>query len=109
MVDCADRERVDEARRELHKILNDPEMSDCVILIFANKQDLHGALTPEEIPEKLGLNRLRERVWCVLLLGQCVCVFLCVFCVCVCVVCLCVCVCVVCVCVFVCVCCVCEE
>ena len=109
VVDCADRERVDEARRELHKILNDPEMSDCVILIFANKQDLHGALTPEEIPEKLGLNRLRERVWCVLLLGQCVCVFLCVFCVCVCVVCLCVCVCVVCVCVFVCVCCVCEE
>ncbi|EGD72564.1 ADP-ribosylation factor 6 [Salpingoeca rosetta] len=63
VVDCADRERVDEARRELHKILNDQEMSDCVILIFANKQDLHGALTPEEIPEKLGLNRLRDRVW----------------------------------------------
>lgn len=63
VVDCADKERIDEARRELHKIINDREMKDAIILIFANKQDLKGALTPEEIPEVLGLNRLRDRNW----------------------------------------------
>ena len=40
MVDCADRERIDEARQELHRIANDREMKDAVVLIFANKQDL---------------------------------------------------------------------
>uniref|UniRef100_A0A0M3IWG8 PHM7_cyt domain-containing protein n=1 Tax=Ascaris lumbricoides TaxID=6252 RepID=A0A0M3IWG8_ASCLU len=34
------RERVDEARQELHRIINDREMRDAIILVFANKQDL---------------------------------------------------------------------
>ena len=42
VVDCADKERIDEARRELHKIIGDREMKDAIILIFANKQDLKG-------------------------------------------------------------------
>ena len=40
VVDCADWDRVDEARQELHRIVNDREMKDAIILIFANKQDL---------------------------------------------------------------------
>ena len=40
MVDCADRDRIDEARQELHRIINDREMREAIILIFANKQDL---------------------------------------------------------------------
>ena len=40
MVDCADRDRIDEAKQELHRIINDREMRDSVILVFANKQDL---------------------------------------------------------------------
>lgn len=39
-MDCADRDRIDEARQELHRIINDREMRDAIILIFANKQDL---------------------------------------------------------------------
>ena len=39
-MDCADRDRIDEARQELHRIINDREMKDAIILIFANKQDL---------------------------------------------------------------------
>ena len=34
MVDCADRDRIDEARQELHRIINDREMRDSIILIF---------------------------------------------------------------------------
>lgn len=33
------------------------------LLVFANKQDLDGALTPQEIAEGLGLLALRERAW----------------------------------------------
>lgn len=40
VVDCADRDRLDEARQELHRIINDREMKDAIILIFANKQDM---------------------------------------------------------------------
>ena len=40
VVDCADRDRIDEARQELHRIINDREMRDAIILVFANKQDL---------------------------------------------------------------------
>ena len=41
-VDVCDgcRDRVDEARQEMHRIINDREMRDAIILVFANKQDL---------------------------------------------------------------------
>ena len=46
VVDCADRDRIDEARQELHRIINDREMRESLILVFANKQDLpDGKLT----------------------------------------------------------------
>ena len=45
VVDSQDRDRIEEARQELAKIMNDREMKDCLLLIFANKQDLpHGIL-----------------------------------------------------------------
>lgn len=40
VVDAADRDRIDEARQEMHRIINDREMKDAIILVFANKQDL---------------------------------------------------------------------
>ena len=39
VVDCEDRSRIDEARQELHKIIDDPEMKSVIILVLANKQD----------------------------------------------------------------------
>lgn len=81
-MDCADRDRIDEAKQELHRIINDREMRDAIILIFANKQDLTNgmlynskfcflllnvifviAMKPHEIQEKLGLTRIRDRNW----------------------------------------------
>lgn len=50
MVDCADRDRIDEARQELHRIINDREMRDAIILIFANKQDLPDGELCKNIP-----------------------------------------------------------
>ncbi|GES78956.1 CPS1 protein [Rhizophagus clarus] len=63
VVDSQDRDRIDEARQELHKIISDREMRDCLLLVFANKQDLQGAMSPAEVTEKLGLHRMKERSW----------------------------------------------
>ncbi|KAM7538197.1 hypothetical protein Aperf_G00000070993 [Anoplocephala perfoliata] len=64
VVDSADRERIREAQIELHKIANDREMQDAIILVFANKQDLPNAMKPHEIQEKLRLTQFQPgRVW----------------------------------------------
>jgi ADP-ribosylation factor protein 6 len=63
VIDSHDEVRITEAKSELHRIISDREMKDCLLLIFANKQDLPGALSPSEITEMLGLNKLRGRLW----------------------------------------------
>jgi ADP-ribosylation factor protein 1 len=63
VVDSNDRERIDENREELHKMLSEEELKDAVLLVFANKQDLPGALTCPEITDKLGLHTIRGRTW----------------------------------------------
>mmetsp|Transcript_1619 Transcript_1619/g.3521 ORF Transcript_1619/g.3521 Transcript_1619/m.3521 type:complete len:182 (+) Transcript_1619:142-687(+) len=63
VVDSNDRDRVEDAREELTKMLNEDEMRDAVVLVFANKQDLPNAMTAAEVTEKLGLHNLRHRQW----------------------------------------------
>jgi len=63
VIDSNDRERVEEARDELNKMLTEDELKDAALLIFANKQDLPNALTAAEITDKLGLQSLRNRTW----------------------------------------------
>ena len=50
VVDSQDRERIDEAKQELHRILSDREMKDCLLLVFANKQDLPGGMSSHSPP-----------------------------------------------------------
>merc|ERR1719313_191104 len=63
VVDSNDRDRIEENREELHKMLAEEELKDAVLLVFANKQDLPGALTCPEITDKLGLHTIRGRTW----------------------------------------------
>ena len=63
MVDSNDRERVSEAREELQRMLNEDELRDALLLVFANKQDLPNAMNAAEITDKLGLHGLRQRTW----------------------------------------------
>lgn len=83
VIDSQDRDRIDEAKQELHRILQDREMKECLLLVFANKQDLpdgpfdcfdvpylysslmftRTAMSPQEVTEKLGLPRMRDRSW----------------------------------------------
>ena len=81
VIDSNDRSRIDEAGKELHKIILDREMKEALLLVFANKQDIQGgencymlglrgsadgvcvAMTPQEVQERLKLSRLKERIW----------------------------------------------
>lgn len=63
VIDSNDRERIGEARQELERMLNEDELRDAVLLIFANKQDLPNSMTAAEITDKLGLHSLRSRNW----------------------------------------------
>ncbi|KAL6954310.1 phosphatidylinositol 3-kinase [Sarracenia purpurea var. burkii] len=44
-------------------MLNEDELRDAVLLVFANKQDLPNAMNAAEITDKLGLHSLRQRHW----------------------------------------------
>jgi ADP-ribosylation factor protein 6 len=63
VVDSSDTARLEEARSELHKIINDREMKDALLLVFANKQDVVGHLSPEEITQQLQLTKLKDKLW----------------------------------------------
>lgn len=51
------------ARDELHRMLNEDELREAILLVFANKQDLPNAMSAAEMTEKLGLHGLRQRQW----------------------------------------------
>ncbi|KAF5450890.1 hypothetical protein F2P56_031206 [Juglans regia] len=74
VVDSLDRERIGKAKAEFQvasssssdkqqAIVKDPFMLNSVILVFANKQDMKGAMTPMEVCEGLGLFDLKNRKW----------------------------------------------
>ena len=51
VVDASDRERIQKAQEELHRVISDEELAGAPGLVFANKQDLPGAMTEEEMYE----------------------------------------------------------
>jgi ADP-ribosylation factor protein 1 len=63
VVDSNDRDRIVEAREELQRMLNEDELRDALLLVFANKQDLPNAMSPAEITSQLGLQTLTRRAW----------------------------------------------
>eukprot|EP00386_Alphamonas_edax_P011600 GDKI01036628.1.p1 GENE.GDKI01036628.1~~GDKI01036628.1.p1 ORF type:complete len:190 (-),score=50.02 GDKI01036628.1:280-849(-) len=63
VVDASDTARFDTALEELHFFLSKAELSRAKLLVFANKQDVPGALAPNEVAKRLGLMDLRDREW----------------------------------------------
>lgn len=63
VVDCNDRERMEENEMELTRLMGDDELRDAVLLVYANKMDLPNAMTQAEVTDKLGLAKLRQRSW----------------------------------------------
>lgn len=63
VVDSTDIERLEIAADELRSMLNESELRDAALLVFANKQDQPGAQGAGEISEALKLGELRDRDW----------------------------------------------
>mmetsp|Transcript_10990 Transcript_10990/g.15288 ORF Transcript_10990/g.15288 Transcript_10990/m.15288 type:complete len:180 (-) Transcript_10990:303-842(-) len=63
VIDCNDRERINLAKRELKRTLDEPLLKDAPLLVYANKQDLSRSLTPGELVSCLDLNKMGYRRW----------------------------------------------
>lgn len=51
VVDSADRRRLEDCKSELRVLIKEEQLEGATLLVFANKSDLPGALTVEEINE----------------------------------------------------------
>merc|ERR1719253_1330718 len=63
VVDSADKERLSIARQELQAMLEEEELKEAILLVFANKQDQKGALNAKDLSEALALPEVRNRQW----------------------------------------------
>lgn len=65
VVDCNDTDRIDEAKDEIDKLLNQEELKGCPLLILANKQDIRSAMSPHDLTKRLELSNIKDRKWLV--------------------------------------------
>ncbi|KAF5321307.1 hypothetical protein D9619_000994 [Psilocybe cf. subviscida] len=66
VIDSSDHARLTTSRTELLTMLSEEELKGAPLLVFCNKQDVEGALKPEEISEQLGLaGGEKSRPWSV--------------------------------------------
>lgn len=63
VIDSTDKDRMKEVEGELNTLLEEEKLTGVPMLIFANKQDLEGALSAKEISEELALVNVRDRAW----------------------------------------------
>ena len=63
VVDSADKERIELATEELKIMLQDEDMKNVAVLVFANKQDRSDALKPNEVSDMMDLTSLKNRKW----------------------------------------------
>ncbi|CAG9813560.1 unnamed protein product [Phaedon cochleariae] len=74
VVDSADKRRLDDCKAELHALLKEERLVGATLLIFANKQDLPGACSMEELQEILELDKIKTHhwkiVWCSAVTGD---------------------------------------
>ncbi|KAJ8338041.1 hypothetical protein SKAU_G00370070 [Synaphobranchus kaupii] len=66
VVDSADRLRLEDCRQELSSLLLEERLAGATLLVFANKQDLPGALSKDGIREALALDSIKTHHWCII-------------------------------------------
>jgi ADP-ribosylation factor-like protein 2 len=61
VIDSADERRLLDCKKELHALLGQEKLAGASLLVFANKQDLQGALSHAEIANLLELDDICQR------------------------------------------------
>ncbi len=65
VIDSNDQDRIDLNYETLHKMLIEPELEEACLLVYANKQDMNGSLSANEITDKMSLQSIKNRKWMV--------------------------------------------
>ncbi|KAJ3368234.1 Arf GTPase arl1 [Kappamyces sp. JEL0680] len=63
VIDSQDKDRISTSKEELMAMLDEEELKDAVLLVYANKQDMPGAMSVTEVSDFLGLTELKMRTW----------------------------------------------
>ncbi|QSL64704.1 hypothetical protein MERGE_002006 [Pneumocystis wakefieldiae] len=63
VIDSTDKEKIVISKDELLKIMDDDNLKDSLLLVFANKQDIEDSMSPREISDFLGLVNFKDRPW----------------------------------------------
>ena len=63
VVDSSDKQRLSEAKNELQNLLTEEDLKDAHVLVFANKQDVLGALNINDVKSGLGLTEITSHNW----------------------------------------------
>lgn len=66
VIDSTDIDRLETASGELRAMLEEEELRDAALLVFANKQDQPGAKGAGDISEALKLGELKDRNWSIM-------------------------------------------
>ena len=61
VVDSNDKARIEDAKSELHKMLQEEELKEADLLVFANKQDLPHAMSAPDLTKKIDLQKITSR------------------------------------------------
>ncbi|KAI8393493.1 ADP-ribosylation factor family-domain-containing protein [Radiomyces spectabilis] len=63
VIDSTDANRLHIAKQELHAMMENEQLREASLLVFANKQDVKGALTAAQVSDALALTSLKDRQW----------------------------------------------
>ena len=63
VVDSNDRDRIEDCKYEIHRLMQEEELKDIPMLVMANKQDLPNAMSIAEITDKLDLHKIKGNPW----------------------------------------------
>lgn len=63
VVDSTDKDRLALSRKELMAMLEEEELKNVHLLVFANKQDMTGSMSEAEVADALGLHAIKDRQW----------------------------------------------
>ncbi|CCF73787.1 ADP-ribosylation factor family [Babesia microti strain RI] len=61
VVDSADRQRINDCKVEFQKLLCNEHLTETPVLVLANKQDIPGAMTADDISKAIGIDKLSHR------------------------------------------------
>ena len=63
VIDSQDDEYFEESKAQFHKLLVHPILKNATILIFANKQDLPGAKSINQLIQDYGFDKIKNHIW----------------------------------------------